>query len=603
MRPVDSRRLPRWLSARYRSISYDKYVDVAWYSADSAGELLRYAEAATSAMSTALSSAAGDAALVEQERDSVDRLLCNWRWKGMFPFPYVTGRELIIDNADQATFLEAALNDVANALTSAAREVIADDVAMRSVINSPYPVNKSKGAPFWFTGRQIDSAYGLASIVANSGSLDDIREWCVRLGSDFDLLILLLTRIQAALNARTVYAATPQGHPYDTGTVGHMSKVRKVQAVPNLMNVCLAEIGALMLAAARKSGLGILPTIKEAELTCAGYSPDKLVAEDVSNFDDSVGLELWLRAVEVFVYPFCDALAPYVPTNRLNIARNVMDEIATTPIMIPPLSYSEGARIIERAGAIPSGVRLTSVLGSFINNARVRAALRSVDVSLDAVKILTFGDDTLVAFDRVEDATKYRDAMDKTAAATGFKTKPAPDAAFLMRRMPSGYGYVGRMLLSTLQKEEALEPRSVPTAALGIASRRAIIKGNPFAHVYDDLLQSGALGPRLQAAYNTAAASGWNIPALGNLVYNEVGLAQSGASRAHTDESLADLVEELEAMGYDVGAWGDAAKATIAASNPPVTDIFARAQETYGDINEEQNFARLRQHIREWRGL
>jgi len=210
-------------------------------------------------------------------------------------------------------------------------------------------------------------------------------------------------------------------------------------------------------------------------------------------------------------------------------------------VMIPPLSYSEAARAIPRKGGVPSGIRLTSVLNSCINLARVRYVL---DYTRTQGRAFVFGDDTIVFFDSAAEAERFSGGVEEANESIGFEGKLADDPSFLMRNVFTGAGYVGRMLLATLQKEDTHEPRTLPVAALGIAARAASLRGHPDGDAYLRWVSSGKLGARVEAACELARSLDFDVVSLGHLVMNGVGKMEVGSSQAHSTEALIQLFDD-----------------------------------------------------------
>jgi hypothetical protein len=151
------------------------------------------------------------------------------------------------------------------------------------------------------------------------------------------------------------------------------------------------------------------------------------------------------------------------------------------PILLPPYSTTAGATLVETEGGISSGERLTAQKGSDINRERITAKMEM----LNLIGVSTNqGDDTIINSDDPRMADKWMSDPEWL----GFKEEVAPDVSFLMKRMTEGYSYLGRMVMSTINREAPREPPTITAAASGIAIRHELLKGHPLQHEYRKLL-------------------------------------------------------------------------------------------------------------------
>jgi hypothetical protein len=265
-------------------------------------------------------------------------------------------------------------------------------------------------------------------------------------------------------------------------------------------------------------------------------------ALDFSSYDQTVGLES-LEAVdgELF-FPILDWLFAhgYLSGRMRMLIADVAYHINYMSIILPPRTVGEAAYIASATGQTRSGIQLTSWYGTEINRNYCLARLLSMGRDPDVVRIYNYGDDTIMATD---DAS----AIDEWAADTdagGFKTTVAPDATFLMRRLPDDYGYLGRMLAATVNREPQHEPSSVIAAASAFTTRHAMLRGHPAADAYLDILSEWDRGPkRFTAAVSMARRWKHDPVALNQLAMQYTMSTQSTLSTESMEQQISSLVK------------------------------------------------------------
>lgn len=552
------------LSRVLAGLTYDEYVSTGWYAADDATTMGLISARVQDKARLAVS-AVDDEALRLQEMDSIDRLDCNWRHKGMFPFPF-TDNELLIRKPFQLRYIAQDLQEVCDEMVRAAERYLQEPANAAAVAMTPYPINKGKGAPFWIPGKSRSGALPLLWLSDHSSSLGEMVERCHDAGARIKPVITLYTRISAAKKMSTRYTADEMGRPVATLDTFKKPKVRKVQGYPFIYNVTMAEVGALALKAARSvPSLGILSSLEDVMARARASSEATMYAEDLSSYDDSVGVEAYLYVVENCLFKLADLCveAGVLSEARAAKAKDAMVLSASLEIIIPPLAKDHEAELLDRAGAIPSGIRLTSVIGSLINQARIRAVARRANVRILWAEV--FSDDTLVAFSSEIDRDRYA-AESALVDLHGFEAKAGDDTAFLMRRVPQGYAYLGRMLMSTLQKEHLHEARDVWTAATGIRARRILLRGHPLAQTYDDLLmRADVVGTRLAAAFELARTASPDALVAGILAMRKA----TGDTAAHTLDTAIGFAEDE--LGHEILTAEDVVGTPFEAFAPLIT--------------------------------
>jgi hypothetical protein len=131
---------------------------------------------------------------------------------------------------------------------------------------------------------------------------------------------------------------------------------------------------------------------------------------------------------------------------------------------------------------------------------RIKAKADRLGLSQKEYLAYNYGDDTLLlcnspaVVDRwVEDEEMF-----------GFRETVAADATFLMKRVPYGYSYLGRMVMSSINREAQHEPANTLAAAAAFATRRALLNGHPLADRYYAILDQPEAPERMRRAIRIA---------------------------------------------------------------------------------------------------
>jgi hypothetical protein len=231
------------------------------------------------------------------------------------------------------------------------------------------------------------------------------------------------------------------------------------------------------------------------------------------------------------------------------------------PILLPPAHRSVAATQWDARGQTRSGVNLTSWVGTEINRALKDAKAHDLGVK-DVVKNFNYGDDSVLITDSDGAVTKWAD----TPNYAGFNETIAPDATYLMRRLPSGHTYLGRMIFASINREAHLEPRDPLAAAAAWATRDALLNGHPLRPVFKRVLNSWRLLERWRIAL-TILNSGTPAIAL-NQRTAEFSLA------FQRDRDVENAMQSLTTLGSD-------------GARDQVRDLLitSRAQMQWGDFS------------------
>jgi len=100
----------------------------------------------------------------------------------------------------------------------------------------------------------------------------------------------------------------------------------------------------------------------------------------------------------------------------------------------------------------------------------------------------------------------------------GLNEEAAPDSSFLMRRIPAGYSYLGRMVAASINREMSHEPSSSLSAAAAFCTRFFLLKGHPLQDSFFPALRLYGGPQRMRTAVAVAeATAGGGLEACLNL--------------------------------------------------------------------------------------
>jgi hypothetical protein len=141
-----------------------------------------------------------------------------------------------------------------------------------------------------------------------------------------------------------------------------------------------------------------------------------------------------------------------------------------------------------------------------------------------------------------------------------------------MKRLPSGHGYLGRMVNSSINKEIRHEPTNTLSAAAAIAVRSAVLEGHPLAHTFGGIVS--LMHPRLRRAATIAASS--DALRLVDLV------GKMTVTRSSEEEVAQDIAESALYSGLITSDQYDRFLLTIG-------NIGSRAYITAGELAEKMD--------------
>lgn len=465
--PVKHGRLEPTLEKTYARYAFEPIEAVGGFAYDSISEWASTCQNLINAGEEAILTIE-DPELRESERDHLRKMVVCWRDKGYGSL--VTEEGVKVRNREQAEFLRAALTRRGKAVAAALRAMTNEEIT--SLWGSaPVPIASGKGAPYWFSSQHKEAAVWLAKIAEGSGSYKECvdRVWSVG-SARIRPVITCYLRVQGA--------AKPQPAYYFNGTYLEPAprrfgpKIRKVQALPFVFNWFFVRVAWVMKAAMMTSFPGNTGRIADALALATKYK--YAYAYDLANYDDTVAWETDRLYAEVVLTPALAVLRErgLLNAKTIRLILEIDEAESRMPILTPPHSRHDAAEIVETLGGIRSGQRLTSDKGTHINAARAEALCAMI--GWDAV-VINWGDDTVILTNDPSKAAAYAEL----AGGPGFNETKADRASFLMRDIRGGYGYLGRMLASSINKEARFEPRSLEVAALGLRARADLLKTHP----------------------------------------------------------------------------------------------------------------------------
>jgi hypothetical protein len=440
-----------------------------------------------------------DERLAAQEAEFVAKMGVNWRMTG---YGQLLKREpQIVSNKSQADALRPWLRRIATKLLHTLESTPTVDV-YNWYLTGPVKVGKGKGAPYWFSGNDRESALFLARITMPAGSAEQTVNQLMDVGqARVPLCQTIYPRVQSSASLRP-HRALIGSQIVEIGEE-YGPKVREIAAQAFGINVLWAGVGNLL----KTAMVTTFPQLDgQIGPAIALYEQQRYaLAVDLKAYDTTVSIETLDVFREEILGPLLATLRRYgIISAGEEVRLMTLDALTQElPVLTPPGCMNDGASLVPRRGGIQSGERLTSVKGTLINMARIMAKAAALDIRVQAAN---FGDDMLITS---QDARLRRLWLDHDEWR-GFREVGAPDLNYLMRRIPEGYVYVARMLLSTINREPQHEPRSAIQAALGIRVRDELLTGHPAKPDYlatlSDLVAADVLPTRAQIAVRAALA-------------------------------------------------------------------------------------------------
>jgi hypothetical protein len=515
-----------------------------------------------------------DPRLRAQELEFIDKMQVCWRLPGygMLHEPDVT--KYSHHDQAQAEILKPHFRQLARTYINHLSKLGPRKV--RALIDEgPVKLDRGKGAPYWSprTDRAVTLAYG--RLAKEAVSHDDLEEMVMSAGQA-RLPFVQTSYVRIDRSRKPV----PRYVPYEGALISQgeqiAAKVRRIGAMPFAVNHLWAGVGNLLrtlMSSIDQRNTGTLdPAIS------AGSRPGvHVVAIDLAGFDTTVSYETLTAFRIYFLAPVLDYLVA-IGAQSAREAALLLDCDAAFQryqILVPPWNTSEVARLVDAMGQVRSGENLTSLKGTLINRCRLDAKLASLDPSATTeTQMFNYGDDSLL----VTNSGALVNEWAATPNFGGFVETVAPDATFLMRRIPWNHGYIGRMIGACVNRESHQEPAGVLSAAAAFATRRDLLRGHPAADQFLPLINRWQRNREWSLAVATANgadgvtlshASAMTTLALRDSSSVDAEVDQLAALKAvgapGAQRALDDVVDALHAQQRQV-SWGQFSAAAAAMS-------------------------------------
>lgn len=538
--------LPRSLEALYRAYAFEPADTGAAFAYD---DLAEWAHGSKIVMGTVWSQLRGienhDTRLAAQEREFIEKMAVNWRLRGYGTVVPHSVAELSCRNAEQAealrpefrrrrVYYERQLNHLG------ARAV--DDI----VRLAPVRLDKGKGSPLWIPGTDPGGGVALHRYCRGFRDVRDLRQRLQRIaGPRPPLIQTSYIRIQSARGEQMGWRlGSPDLHLIAQMVIGR-PKVRRIAAQPFAVNhwwVPYAEVLRTIMSQTPQGQhagqIGPVITASRRWRYAAAF--------DLKSYDTTVAYETHVALREELWLPICHRIYHMVaPETRATLISPEqiaeLDElIITMPILTPPLDDTYAAGVWPAIGQTRSGENPTSFKGTEIRRAQGHAKAKHLGFSDSDLFIYNYGDDTLLMYDNPSVADRWSE----TPSFLGMNEEAAPDSTFLMRRIPSGYSYLGRMLMASINREMSHEPSTALMAAAAFLTRHHLLAGHPLQNVYLAALKSYGGPPRMQRAVEMASVMATRPLAEGLQYIQQAGYSKH-VVRRDDDTDIAASVSQL----------------------------------------------------------
>jgi hypothetical protein len=556
--PVEADRLPRGLVSLYHRYAFTTIDTKAGYAYDS---LDGWTTVSAHAMNVLRESIAplrtSDPKLYLAESEWLEKMGVCWRARGLGAATKWEPQTTY--DANQAAVIGRDLHDLGQELVGRLKTLTRAE-AKRLHDDGTIPVAHGKGSPLWYNANDRHAAVCLAAISERCRNYDEFEYRMTHVAETrVPISLVSYIRLQAGRKPMPNYVIDVD-HLVEKGTrLG--PKVRTIQALPFGLNYLGAGAGNLI-KWAMQSDPGMSGNITDALNISRTFGT--ILATDLATYDDTVSAEsdaAWAYSIYEPCLKVCVQLG-ILTSARARLLMEIEERVRFMGLLCPPRRMGLGAELVPTAGRIKSGKRMTSIEGTTINRCRIRAKMRKHRIKGTSVN---WGDDTVIL---THEKMSQLKAFIEDTEFGGFKETPADDASFLMKRLPFGYGYLGRMMLGTIDREMNAEPDNMMTAALGIATRRAILQGHPLAHVYDDWLKTTP-SRRLRLAHALALGADYR-----NLMRTVAALAESKGANW---DAMMEVINRAEQAGLITPALAAEVRLIaekVAIANEPPYGIF-----------------------------
>lgn len=504
-RVVEKDVLPRSLERMYASYAFTNVDNGAAFAYDSLQQWADGTERIDQLLFPLLHSLhQTDPRLASQETEFAEKLNVNWRLRGFGTVVPHGGSELSCRNKEQADELSRVFAE-RRAYYLERLEQYGIDGVNNIVANAAVRLDKGKGSPLWIPGTDPVGGIMLRAVAQQCATAREVVHEAERLAKGRPALVQTsYIRIQAARGPVKGWRLGPGGILEPDELAGR-PKTRRIAAISFLVNhfwVPYAEtLRSIMSETPNGQHAGsIEPVLREAARWPIHAALDLKSYDTTVAYETHVALreQLWLPVIKRIYSMVSPALrSTLIPPDEMAM----LDEIIITmPVLTPPANPRYAAEIWPAIGQTRSGENPTSFKGTEIRRAHCIAKARHLGFKTNDHFIFNYGDDTLMMCLRDDQVTKWNDEP----SFLGLNEVPAADATFLMKRVPDGYGYLGRMISASINREVTHEPSHMVAAAAAFATRRLLLNGHPLADQYYPLLRAYAGPRRMRMAVDVA---------------------------------------------------------------------------------------------------
>jgi len=446
---------------------------------------------------------AGDIRLAAQEHEFAEKMAACWRVRGEGTLYEPDDAAYSCHDAEQAVLLRPHLRarkrDYLRWLTHAGA-----DVALQLFQDGLVVLDRGKGAPYWAAGSDKDVTLAYGRIAKSCSTFAELERYMVIAGAaSLPFCQTSYIRVQSARKETPGWRLV--GDRLEPAAASVKARVRRIGAQPFAVNHLWAGVGAVLrhvMAVADHRNTGIVTFASGA----AAAWPE-VVAFDLASYDTTVSLETLTTIREELLEPVLGWLAGHgvISHREYTLLLTCDERTQAIPILVPPSNTLVGAELVEAAGQTRSGENLTSWKGTEINRARIAAKAQQLQLRYGVdYAAFNYGDDTLMMFEHSANADRWADA----AAFAGFTETVAADTTFLMRRLPQGYSYLGRMVAACVNREQRSEPFTALAAGAAMATRYELLAGHPQQAQFYPILEDINDSARWKEALSIAKGGG-----------------------------------------------------------------------------------------------
>lgn len=538
-RPLVSDRLPRHLVELYHKYSftdvdtgfafaYDTVAEWEDVTARAMGYLL---DAITPLIRT-------DPRLAAQEHEFVEKMCTCWRLRGFGTLYEPQDSSYSCRNADQAMALTPWLRRRCRDYLAWMRSVGSEHVSAL-LTGGTVVLDKGKGAPYWSPGGDHEVCLAYARLGLEASSYDAL-EHAVRAAGAARMPFCQTSYIRVQAARKPTPAWQLLGQALQPAGERLKPKVRRIGAQPFAVNHLWAGVGNVLRTAMASIDQRTTGTVEPAAAATRQWS--HTMAFDLASYDTTVSLETQNAVRSELLGPILAYLALQGIMTMQEVTLLMEADAATQElgILVPPATTLLAGDVVPAAGQTRSGENLTSWKGTEINRARIDSKMQTLGLrnGRDATAF-NYGDDTVLMFDSAR-------AVDRWAGLShylGFNETVAPDVTFLMRRLPDGYTYLGRMVAACINREPQLEPQDALSAAAAMATRRELLRGHPLEERFDPILNAIASTGRWRDARSLATG--------GASAVTLTQIAAARQMRAQPTLALDGYMQQLQSLGAE----------------------------------------------------